>query len=325
MRWLLIAALLLGCDVVDLDSAAEPVIGGRVVAAGEYPEVAALVNDDGDPYCTGTLIRDDAILTAAHCLVADPDPAVTFANDAREIAGPPLVSITSAEAHPSFDFDRAVSPGVSEYFDIAVLILAEPVGGVAPARLPEVVDAEANLIPGDEVELVGYGARVDDGSLSESGEKAQGVATIIAVGDNEVQISMPGEQQSCNGDSGGPTYLDIPGAGTRLVAVISRSADNDAACDSGSVNTRVDAYLDFIDAALGGSDPGGDSDGGSGGGSGGGGSGTGGGGIGEPRDSGGCSISGGHGSGVLWWLLVATLVVLNRAGARDARPGRPAR
>lgn len=309
MRWLAIAVVLFspGCDVVDLDSSEAPVIGGRVVGAGEFPNVVALVDDAGDPLCSGTLIRADAVLTAAHCLdprTGDPDPEITFANDARAIANPPLSPIASAQAHPSFAIDRAIPPGVGEFFDVAVLILAEPVVGVSAAALPSVAEAEANLIPGAEVDLVGYGLRVDDLGSPDRGEKAHGVASITAVGDSEVQISMPGEQQSCNGDSGGPAFLDVPGAGIRLIGIVSRSADNELACDSGSIDTRVDAYLDFIDAALGGSGGGGDGGPGGGGGSGGGGSGTGGGGIDGPRE-GGCAIAGrGSGATALVWLVL---------------------
>ncbi len=84
----------------------------------------------GEGGCTGTLIRNDLVLTAAHCLgqrldAIDP-AAVTF----RTGAYPGTVAVTrvGAEAvvHPLYDgettsFDRRVS------YDIGLLRLAEPV------------------------------------------------------------------------------------------------------------------------------------------------------------------------------------------------------
>ena len=49
------------------------IVNGRNAAPGEWPWMVGLyyspfVNDGGSPECGGTLIRDDVVVTAAHCL-----------------------------------------------------------------------------------------------------------------------------------------------------------------------------------------------------------------------------------------------------------------
>jgi hypothetical protein len=69
-------------------------------------------------------------------------------------------------------------------------------------------------------------------------------APLVMAGTAELQISNPGDPQNCYGDSGGPALIDF-GSGYRVVGVVSRSADG-SDCTQGGVDTRVDAYLNFI-------------------------------------------------------------------------------
>ena len=53
---------------------------------------------------------------------------------------------------------------------------------------------------------------------------------------------------SCNGDSGGPAYIDV--AGQRVVAGLTSRATSTARnpCGEGGIYTRVDVHVDFIRA-----------------------------------------------------------------------------
>ena len=44
------------------------VVGGSIAAKGSWPWIAAIVDDDG-PFCGGTLISNQHVLTAAHCFL----------------------------------------------------------------------------------------------------------------------------------------------------------------------------------------------------------------------------------------------------------------
>jgi len=58
--------------------------------------------------------------------------------------------------------------------------------------------------------------------------------------------------RKCHGDSGGPTYLEVDtphDEASRVIGVTSHTYDAED-CNKGGVDTRVDAYLDWIDDEL---------------------------------------------------------------------------
>lgn len=45
------------------------IVGGRVSDKGAWPWMAALLRDNDEQFCGGSLITDLHVLTAAHCVV----------------------------------------------------------------------------------------------------------------------------------------------------------------------------------------------------------------------------------------------------------------
>ena len=127
--------------------------------------------------------------------------------------------------------------------DIGVLTLTQPIPDVVYELLPSTAEATATLAPEATVDLVGYGVTTTD--TMEFGIKTQGRATLVEVGTHELFIGKPGEQQNCNGDSGGPAFLDAAGE-RRVFGVVSRGPDSDPTCDHGGLHTRVDPYVSWI-------------------------------------------------------------------------------
>jgi hypothetical protein len=248
----LIAPLLLLAACVDdptLGTEDQHVIGGSLTTAGEFPGVGGLMYDFGGTAeigCTGTLIAPDAVLTAAHCL--DPDifgpavPGFTLALDATPGTQVAFVPGRAKFAHESFDLEAEITPGLAQFFDVGVLLLAEPITEVAPVRMPR-PDQVEQIAADLDLEIVGYG-RTDNNS-GDYGVMHDAVTKVISVNDSELQVGMGAPQpQNCNGDSGGPGLADF-GDGRRVIGIVSRSF-NGPECTQGGVDTRVDFYLEWI-------------------------------------------------------------------------------
>jgi secreted trypsin-like serine protease len=246
-----VAALIASVACGDLrdDVAAEtlPIIGGSAVTAGTYPAIGAIVSlEDGGvpgPLCTGTLIDESHVLTAAHCVALDPNQALGFSlsNDTQSPPPQGVVAVASAVVHPAFVINP--SNGAVPLHDIAVLTLSRVLPLATFGALPTAPGPVVN----DDVTIVGFGPTSLDLSPVHVENAAQ--AEVTGVSASEFVVGSAPNPEPCFGDSGGPALSsvvthDVVGVASRAIIL------GDQSCSMGAVYTRVDAHLDWIGDVL---------------------------------------------------------------------------
>jgi hypothetical protein len=290
------AAMLLGCAAADrVGDARESIIGGESSDPGAYPATGALLH--GLAYrCTATLIAPDVAITAAHCLADGGfgDFGFTLDADLGDGMGHPI-EVLATHQHPEFRETAEELTQMGQRNDVGVVILGEPIEGVAVEELDLGLDpggAEGELESGSALTLCGYG-RDDWGADGSSGVKREGVLHVDQVGDWELQTTDEGPQ-ACRGDSGAPLFAGT--ADGRVIAgLVSRAAGDSHMCDSGGIHTRVAPYADWIAQAS------------------------------RDRDTGGCQVGGGGASGAgAAFALVAACALAMRGRRCRPRSSSPA-
>ncbi len=227
-------------------SSAASVVGGQVASD---PAVVLILVSDGGPkshICTGTLVAQDVVLTAGHCV----DPAAIgftpteskvtnmgSVAEANKAGG--FVAVRQAIAHPDYKYIKdTISPN-----DIGIILLASTINAepVAFNRAP----MEGLKLNGAGARVVGYGKSVD-GDNKSAGTKLALNVTISNITADSFSVGDAASGAQCHGDSGGPSIADIGGTPT-IIGTSWRTVSTENKCLEGNVNTRVDKYVAFID------------------------------------------------------------------------------
>jgi secreted trypsin-like serine protease len=188
--------------------------------------VALLLN--GSVYCTGVLLTNNVVATAAHCVTPTPPDQVFFGSDPSSKKGT-RIAVTTSRVHPDFDEDTLVN-------DIAVVGLAST-APVAPLNVfvKEFDDSYIGL----EIRLIGFGATGPE--QTNNLRKRTGTTAITSYTDDDFRF-RPAPSQTCVGDSGGPAVAKIGDH----EAVIGLTSSGDSNCATYGRDMRIDRYLPFI-------------------------------------------------------------------------------
>ncbi len=248
----------------DTDAAVDPpgdgpsgcprIIGGHTDTDPIDAAVGAIVgrqfNGPWQVGCSGTLIAPDTVLTAGHCvsqqIIGNRQLGFALGTDLTTVPASAVHVEATRIPHPNFS-PQSLANGLSNTtYDIALLKLAQPITDVAPAKVVRASDASL-VHDASTVRIVGYGVTSNNGN--DIGTMRTATTLLGTVIDGEMIVGVPGMPQKCNGDSGGPTFLDVEDTCTtvpRVIGLTSRAQDQQANCDKPGIDTRVSYHLDWL-------------------------------------------------------------------------------
>nr|AAL15154.1 serine protease [Creontiades dilutus] len=233
------------------------IVGGTYYKANEYPFIVGIATVGARgyaPFCGGSIITANHVITAAHCtddiIKARTRTAVLLGSHDRSRPSSTAVTINveRINQHEKYNANTIAN-------DISILTLASSINFnklIGPVCLP----LPGLDVSGQTVRVLGWGAERFQGAMTMRPKKLDTTAVSpaqcaaiwrgLVSATNPTQVcTLSKKETACQGDSGGPVVWRDPQTNRyTLIGLVSFGA----ACtdEKPTVNTRVAAYLPWI-------------------------------------------------------------------------------
>uniref|UniRef100_A0A8D2CQL0 pancreatic elastase II n=1 Tax=Sciurus vulgaris TaxID=55149 RepID=A0A8D2CQL0_SCIVU len=264
IRTLLLSALVAGalsCGLPTNLPQLSRVVGGEEATPNSWPWQVSLQYSSNGQWrhtCGGSLVANNWVLTAAHCISSSRTYRVLLGRHSlsTEEPGSLAVKVSKAVIHEDWNASK-----LSNGNDIALLKLASSVSltdQIQLACLPPAGTILANNYP---CYVTGWGRLQTNGALPDVLQ--QGLLLVVdyatcsspswwgsSVKTNMVCAGGDGVISSCNGDSGGPLNCQAADGRWQVHGVVSFGSLGCNYYHKPSVFTRVSNYIDWIQKVI---------------------------------------------------------------------------
>jgi MYXO-CTERM domain-containing protein len=226
----------------EISSTRQAVVNGREATTCQFPSVVLV--DMETAICSGTLVSPRLVTLAGHCGGGGEVLSINFGEDARRHPTR-KVNVTSCQYYPNF---------ATDVNDVGYCVLAEAVEDVPIA--PILMGCEtAALKRGALVTLAGFGVSSGKAAGDDTwGLKRWAQVPIL----NDVGAMTDGIQvgstttTGCDGDSGGPIFMQLGDGTWRTLGVASTTAvSRDRECVPPTTYVSLGNWVDWIETSSG--------------------------------------------------------------------------
>ena len=224
---------------------ASAIVGGGGAPAENISRAVVTIIGSRGTFCTGSLIAQDLVLTAAHCVLPGADYKVILPGETP----PRLLDVKRMASHPQFNVAGILAHRASA--DVALLQLAAPLpASKAPAPLG------APVIPievGSRFTIAGVGVTRRGDGKSGGTIRAADLAVTGKPGTLQIRLADPLTNNlreglgACTGDSGAPAF-EMQAGRAVIIGVVSWStgANNTDGCGGLTGVTPLTLYREWI-------------------------------------------------------------------------------
>lgn len=219
------------------------IIGGTEVQATDKIQnsIVAVYDAFEGEICTGSLLPNNIVLTAAHCVGY-------FTEDMYVFFGTEINALSERRQVDKVEFSPYWENRQNEEFDTGDIAMIHFTGTVPAGYKPvKFLPNKRNLKAGMEITVAGYG--ISDGVTGEGVGRLRSTKVTISnlnYSTSEFLVDQTKGTGACHGDSGGPAYVEIKGE-LYLMGVTSRGVkDENNDCSQFSAFTSTLYYKIWI-------------------------------------------------------------------------------